>query len=191
MAVTATLIPAYEPDGRLISLVSALEHRDPANPVVVVDDGSGPQYQHVFDAARHAGAEVLTCAANHGKGHALRTGMAHIAAHHPGEDVVCADCDGQHTPDDIARVADAVDRGDGRIILGSRQLADHVPLRSRFGNTVTRHVFDLATGTASTTPRPGSAATRPNSSPGSRPSPATASSTSSRCCSGPNDRTSP
>lgn len=32
------------------------------------------------------------------------------------------------------------------LILGSRALADNVPLRSRFGNTVTRFVYRLASG---------------------------------------------
>ncbi|MBX3314063.1 MAG: bifunctional glycosyltransferase family 2/GtrA family protein [Actinobacteria bacterium] len=143
MTMTAILIPAYEPDDRLVDLVTALGERDPFGTVVVVDDGSGPRYAEVFDAARRAGAEVLTDATNRGKGHALKSGLDHIAVHHPGEDVVCADCDGQHAPVDIERVADAVDGG---IVLGSRQFEDSVPLRSRFGNTMTRNVFDLATG---------------------------------------------
>lgn len=146
MTMTATLIPAYEPDERLVGLVVALENRDPSSPVVVVDDGSGPAYREIFESARRAGAEVLIDSANHGKGHALRLGIAHIEANHPGEDVVCADCDGQHAPDDIARVARAVERREGQIVLGCRSFATDVPLRSRFGNTVTRHVFDLATG---------------------------------------------
>lgn len=141
--MTATLIPAYEPDDRLVDLVSALGERHPFGTVVVVDDGSGPRYQEVFDAARGAGAEVVTAVTNRGKGHALRSGLDYIATHHPGEDVVCADCDGQHSPTDIGRVADAVGHG---IVLGSRQFESSVPLRSRFGNTMTRNVFELATG---------------------------------------------
>lgn len=146
MTMAVTLIPAYEPDARLVALIVALVRQDPSAPVVVVDDGSGPAYREVFEAARVAGAEILIGDVNRGKGHALRRGLAYIEEQHPGQDVVCADCDGQHTPEDIARIADAVEGGVGRIVLGCRSLAVDVPLRSRFGNTVTRHVFALATG---------------------------------------------
>lgn len=146
MTMAATLIPAYEPDERLVELVLALARSGPADPIVVVDDGSGPDYRPVFDSTRRAGAEVITLPTNGGKGHALRVGLAYIGDHHPGHDVVCADCDGQHAPSDINRVAGAVSLGVGRIVLGCRGLAEDVPLRSRFGNTVTRNVFDLVTG---------------------------------------------
>jgi glycosyltransferase involved in cell wall biosynthesis len=144
MEMTATLIPAYEPDDRLVDLVTSLAEHDPFRTVVVVDDGSGPGYRDVFEAARRAGAEVITEPTNRGKGCALRSGFDYIARHHPGEDVVCADCDGQHTPSDIEKVGDAIDHAG--IVLGCRRFDGSVPLRSRFGNTMTRNVFDLATG---------------------------------------------
>ena len=46
------LIPAYEPDDRLVDLVRRLAHRT----VVVVDDGSGPSFAKVFGAVRALGA---------------------------------------------------------------------------------------------------------------------------------------
>lgn len=91
------LVPAYEPDGRLLDLLRSLGHRR----VVVVDDGSGPAYAAVFAAARERGALVLTLPTNRGKGHALKVGFAHVAEAFAGEPVVCADSDGQHTPADI------------------------------------------------------------------------------------------
>lgn len=142
----AILIPALEPDWRLVDLVRALREAQPESTVIVVDDGSGPRYHDIFESAHVAGAEVLTLSTNKGKGYALRMGIAHIAAVHPDQDVVCADCDGQHTPDDIARIGKAVAQHRDQIILGSRRFTGHVPVRSRIGNTVTRHVFRLVTG---------------------------------------------
>ena len=51
-----------------------------------------------------AGAAVLRQPVNRGKGAALKAGFAWARRNAPGEAVVCADCDGQHTPDDVARV---------------------------------------------------------------------------------------
>jgi putative flippase GtrA len=47
---------------------------------------------------------------------------------------------------DIVRVAQALPAAHGRAVLGSRQFAQNVPPRSRFGNLLTRQVFQLATG---------------------------------------------
>ena len=41
------LIPAYEPDGRILGLTAEL--RDRGFDIVVVDDGSGPDYREIFE----------------------------------------------------------------------------------------------------------------------------------------------
>jgi glycosyltransferase involved in cell wall biosynthesis len=140
------LIPAYEPDTKLVDLLAAIRAEAPAQEVVVVNDGSGPAYQPIFDAAYTLGCTVLHHPRNRGKGAALKTGFAHIAHRWPGEDVVCADCDGQHRLGDIQRVAEALEIGSSPIVLGSRAFDGQVPLRSRFGNSVTRVAFAVATG---------------------------------------------
>ncbi len=145
-AVTlVVLIPAYKPDERLAALVARLRgaRRDCA--VLVVDDGSGPQYAPFFTAARARGAEVVSYPVNRGKGQALRTGLAHAAASWPDAEVVCADADGQHTPSDIEAVAARV-RETGHMTLGVRHFSGPVPLRSRIGNDVTALLFRGATG---------------------------------------------
>lgn len=141
------LIPAYQPDERLPRLVARLRGQDPGCAVLVVDDGSGPDYAGVFAAARARGAEIVTRTVNQGKGEALRRGLARAASHWPRADVVCADADGQHTPADIAAVAARV-RATGRMTLGVRRFTGPVPLRSRIGNDVTALLFRAATGWA-------------------------------------------
>ncbi len=144
------LVPAYEPGARLEPVVAGLFLADPDVEVVVVDDGSGPSFAPVFAGVEALGATVLRHDANLGKAAALRTGFDHAMAAHPGDDVVTADADGQHTVRDILRVADAL-RGDAAddtptLILGCRAFSGRVPLRSRAGNAVARGVFRLAAG---------------------------------------------
>ena len=144
------LIPAYEPGERLIDLLTAIDEALPWQRVVIVDDGSGPDYASVFQRASRLGASVLHYPGsgrerNRGKGHALKFGFAAINEAFPGEAVVTADCDGQHTAADIERVADALDSGTAPLVLGSRAFTGDVPTRSRFGNAVTRLVFAAAT----------------------------------------------
>ncbi|WP_250009868.1 bifunctional glycosyltransferase family 2/GtrA family protein [Actinoplanes sp. M2I2] len=136
------LIPAYEPGRHLIDLVRRLTHHT----VVVVDDGSGPGYAGTFTQVQELGAQVLTVPSNRGKGHALRVGFSHIHDHYPGRDVVCADSDGQHRPEDIEAVADRVTTSGAAMVLGCRRFTGPVPARSRLGNTVTRTLFCAVTG---------------------------------------------
>lgn len=143
------LIPSYEPDERLVRLVADLRASAPDVHVLVVDDGSGPAYRDVFDRVRGPGCIVLTYPGNRGKGCALKTGFAFAERHHPGQGVVCADGDGQHSVADILRVAAAVaaqpaDRP--ATVLGWRSFAGPVPARSVIGNRVTARLFHLATG---------------------------------------------
>lgn len=140
------LVPAYEPAAPLVDLVSSLRAADPALHVVVVDDGSGPAFAPVFAAAQAAGALVLTHPTNRGKGAALKTGFACVVSAFPRHDVVCADCDGQHSVVDVLRVADRLETSEAAMVLGSRRFVGDVPLRSRVGNSATRAMFRLSTG---------------------------------------------
>lgn len=52
------LIPAFEPDIRLVDLVSSLKQA--CNyAVIVVDDGSGAAFQPIFDKVRLLGCMIL------------------------------------------------------------------------------------------------------------------------------------
>lgn len=96
----------------------------------------GPDYDRVFAAAEGAGCTVLRRARNRGKGFALKEGFRHIAGVSPIEQVVTADCDGQHSARDILRVGDRVADSAGVVVLGSRRFGPEVPVRSRAGNAL-------------------------------------------------------
>jgi glycosyltransferase involved in cell wall biosynthesis len=124
----AVLIPAYRPSAHLIALVRDLSGRGmPA--ILLVDDGSGPEFRAIFEQAAHLpGVEVLRHPVNLGKGAALKTGIAHALAAFPGLlGIVTADADGQHHPEDIARVETALRKAPGALVLGCRTFDDKVP----------------------------------------------------------------
>ncbi|MBE6484644.1 MAG: glycosyltransferase [Actinomycetaceae bacterium] len=140
------LIPSLEPDHRLPALVNALAHHIPEAHVVIVDDGSGERYAEHFQSARAAGATVIGYEVNRGKGFALRTGFTWCLEHAPGEPVICADSDGQHTPDDIRKVALDLREHPNAVVLGVRAFSGRVPIRSRIGNWISARFFHLASG---------------------------------------------
>lgn len=144
MTETVVLIPAYKPDAKMTDLVHALHDRGLR--VVIVDDGSGEAYAGQFRAAASY-AHVITCAQNRGKGAAIKTGLADIQARIPPPYVVVtADADGQHSTEDILRVAAEARQHPEALVLGSRTVSRKMPLRNRIGNFLTRFVFLLASG---------------------------------------------
>ncbi|SCF28313.1 glycosyltransferase family 2 protein [Micromonospora mirobrigensis] len=140
------LLPVHQPGEGLPTLVAELRAAAPDLTMVVVDDGSsGRGPAEALRAARELGCTVLRHRRNLGKGVALRTGFRYVLRTWPGQDVVCADADGQHRTEDIVRVARRV-RETGRMVLGVRRFTGRVPLRSRVGNEVTRLLFRAVTG---------------------------------------------
>ena len=152
------LIPAYNPDQALSRLTQSL--LDAGCRVVLVDDGSTkPESQVVFVGARHDSPEpsvgarhdspvtVLKQVVNLGKGAALKLGLNHIAVHFPDAvGVVTADADGQHVVSDILKVGETLTQHPHDLVLGVRSFDTKVPFRSRFGNSLTRTIFNFVTG---------------------------------------------
>lgn len=139
------LIPAYEPNKRLIKLIHDLKLTCDYK-IIIVDDGSGFAYSNIFMEAEELGCTVLTHEVNNGKGQALKTGFNYLKENGDGEGVVCADCDGQHLPKDIIKIAELINGHQNCVILGTRRFVGKVPFRSRFGNSVTRAIFSFASG---------------------------------------------
>lgn len=140
------LIPAYKPDKKMIQTAKELffEGFD----VIIVNDGSTEEFDHVFDSASEY-AQVICHSENRGKGEALKTGMRFIREHYDIPYIVVnADADGQHRTQDIIKVAAAAEMNRSKLVLGSRKMEGKVPLRSRLGNNLTRLVYRLATQSA-------------------------------------------
>ena len=144
----AVLIPSLHPDHLLTEYVDDLIAHGFQH-ILVVDDGSGPDYAPLFDQLKEKpGCLVIGYPVNGGKGHALKHGMAYIREQWPHlKGIVTADSDGQHTAEGLISVARALDEHPDRLILGSRDFdTDNVPRKSRMGNRLTSFFFALLYG---------------------------------------------
>jgi glycosyltransferase involved in cell wall biosynthesis len=141
------LIPAYQPTTGFSDLLRRIRLEDSSH-FVVVDDGSGPEYEAVFrDIAQLPGTSVLKNAVNLGKGAALKHGMNHILVNFPDcVGVVTADADGQHSPADVVRIAGVLKENPDGVVFGTRDFGAAVPLRSKLGNLISRYVYQLFIG---------------------------------------------
>ncbi len=141
------VIPAYEPDEKLLTLLQQLQGK-PSLTIIVINDGSPACYNCIFQQASQY-STVLHHEHNQGKGRALKTGFSYIMELKntlADEFVITADSDGQHTVGDILKVCKACEETKGTLITGERYFIGNVPLRSRLGNTITKYVFTLFTG---------------------------------------------
>jgi len=141
------LIPAYKPEPAIIDIAGELLDSGKFQAVVCVDDGSGQDYRPIFDRLIQRGSVILRHFVNLGKGMALRTGINHIACTYPSSaGIVTLDADGQHLAKDVVAVAEALQLEPTALIMGCRRLPADAPLRSRFGNSLTRYVMRYCTG---------------------------------------------
>ena len=143
----AVVIPAYQPDEKLVRTVEALV-ADGWKRILVVNDGSSSSCGPIFEKIlAFPSCTLLTHPENRGKGAALKTAFSHLLKETPCLGAVTADADGQHTPEDIRKVASALQETPDTLILGSRDFSlPDVPKKSRMGNRITSFVFRTGVG---------------------------------------------
>lgn len=136
------VIPAYKPDSKLTGVVSSLKlygYR-----VVVVNDGSGREYEPLFE--KTVADKIIAHAENLGKGSAIKTGLNYVRDNFAEPYVVVTvDADGQHETGNILTVTRTALENPGTLVIGSRRLGRDAPFRSKSGNFITRKVLHALT----------------------------------------------
>ena len=138
------IIPAYQPRKELISIAEQMW--ECGCRLLVVDDGSGEEYEKIFEAVSDI-CVVLKHPENRGKGAAIKSALTYIEEKREHRDIVgIMDADGQHLPEDMIRLLEAASESARIMVLGVRNVGQKMPLRSRLGNEITRSVFQLVSG---------------------------------------------
>jgi LmbE family N-acetylglucosaminyl deacetylase len=116
-----------------------------ANHVIAVNDGSVDETAGVLRgvAADCPNVEVLNISHNGGKGLALLEAFRRATGTLPFDILITLDGDGQHRPEDIPRLAQALVEGNHAVVIGERLAREKMPLRSRVGNTITAGLMKL------------------------------------------------
>lgn len=95
------LIPALNPNRKLIDLVQDLK-RENLNNIIVIDDGSHEESQSIFLGLQKSNVVIYKHEENMGKGQAIKTGITKVVK----EDVIgviTVDADGQHGASDVKK----------------------------------------------------------------------------------------
>ena len=121
MSDILVIIPAYNEEKAIRSVVSSIKGLYPDVDIAVVNDGS---YDKTAQEAEKAGAVVISHPFNMGYGVALQTGYKYAVSKGYNY-VVQLDGDGQHETADIGTVLSAITAGSSDIVLGSRFLNEN------------------------------------------------------------------
>jgi glycosyltransferase involved in cell wall biosynthesis len=125
-AVTVVL-PAFNEAEVVGKTVKRIRKLHPDFEILVVDDGSTDK---TMQSAMDAGANVWPHPYNIGNGAAVKSGLR--AAR--GDYVVLMDADGQHDPEDIARLLEQADRFD--MVVGARTRASKTKAHRNLANAI-------------------------------------------------------
>ena len=140
----AILIPSYNPGQNLLDLVLGLSSYQ-WNEIIVVNDGSSNESQIFFDNLKNIdNVHVINHSTNLGKGAAIKTGIEYLKNKKTRLDgLITADSDGQHLVEDIEKVAQSTKNRKNDVIFGVRSFEEGTPLKSKFGNKITKYLLYL------------------------------------------------
>ena len=121
---------------------------DPYPKIIVINDGSSADKNDVFQKlSQKERVIVLHHKLNKGKGNTLKTAFSYVLNELPQAiGVVTLDADGQHLPKDVKMLSETLISNPESLCLGVRDFKQSVPLRSRFGNLLTKYVFSFFVG---------------------------------------------
>lgn len=117
------IVPAYNEEAAVGQVVREIRTVMPHAPILVIDDCS---LDGTAAAARAAGATVLSLPYHLGLGGAVQAGYK-LAYELGYQYVIRADGDGQHNPQDIPRIYEALKQSGCQMVIGSRFLEGPAP----------------------------------------------------------------
>lgn len=119
------LLPAFEEGHVIAAVVRRIKQLHPDFEVLVIDDGST---DNTVQVAMEAGANVWPHPYNIGNGAAIKTGLRCAR----GEWVIMMDADGQHKPEDIAKLLEHKESYD--MVVGARNKSSVTSLHRNLAN---------------------------------------------------------
>jgi hypothetical protein len=114
------IIPAFNEEGAVGTVIAEVNAVLPGVPVLVIDDCSGDATAAV---ARRAGAGVLSLPTHLGLGGCVQAGYK-LAFELGYEHVIRVDGDGQHDPKDIPKILATLKQTGCQMVIGSRYLVN-------------------------------------------------------------------
>jgi dolichol-phosphate mannosyltransferase len=116
----SVLIPCYNEQDTILTLLERVHRVDIAKEVIVIDDGSSDNTREILAnlGGRFPGITVVFHDRNRGKGAAVRSGLERAV----GDVVIIQDADLEYDPEDYRAVIAPIVEGRAQVVYGSRNL---------------------------------------------------------------------
>lgn len=142
----AVIIPALDPEDTLLTFVQGIMDTGLKN-IIIVNDGSQNSCMPFFDKLERIGCIVYHIKQNMGKGYCLKYGLKKAKRLFPDlGGVITAEANKQHRPEDLLRVAKALNRHPHKLVLGVRHFnKKNSPLKFRISFFFSKLYFHFIT----------------------------------------------
>jgi hypothetical protein len=134
------VIPAYNEENSIYSVLLELRRVAPDYDLVVVNDGSNDNTGKIVT---ELGDSQITLPCNLGYGRALQTGIKY-ALNCNYDVIICFDADGQHPADYVTQIVEKLIESGAGLVIGSRY-CDGSPYTGPYGRRVGQRVFSYLT----------------------------------------------
>lgn len=138
----SVLIPVYNEEAGVETLLRRVQAVDIEKEVIVVDDCSTDSTRAILSRLDIPEMRVLSHNVNRGKGAAIRTALSAAS----GDAVIIQDADLEYDPHDYAALLAPILSGKAQVVYGYRDLDHQKPL-FRFGNRLLTGITNLLYGT--------------------------------------------
>lgn len=142
--MSIVVIPAYNPDDKLIKTIQEIK-KFKIKEIIVVNDGSTKKSDIIFNMIKNE-VTLLSHTRNSGKGVAIKTALKYIKQKGIKDKILIMDADGQHKIQGGIRLLNELNLDTKELILGTRNFKENIPLRSKIGNIITKYSFKLFSG---------------------------------------------
>jgi glycosyltransferase involved in cell wall biosynthesis len=139
------IIPAYNEENTIARVILGLRHHVPTYDRIVVNDGSQDSTTNILT---DMGEKQIILPFNIGYGLALQTGLKY-ALLEKYQVIICMDADGQHRPEDVPLLVNALYENNADVVIGSRfshQRPYKMPLDRRIGQIIFSRLTRLLIG---------------------------------------------
>ena len=114
--ILSVIVPVYNEAKTIKQVIDRIIAVPIEKEIIVVDDSSTDGTDKILRDLRYDNLKVIHHSSNRGKGAAVVTGIPHAL----GDYVIVQDADLEYDPADYLKLMDAIQKGEGELILGSR-----------------------------------------------------------------------
>ena len=138
------LIPAYKPTYRLVELINSIDLGKNFR-AIIINNGNTHSYDTIFKKLeKRKYVKILKLTKNFGKGYGIKEGLRYCSKLNEIDKIIFADCDGQHTNEDILKIKNYYVKNNAKsFLIGNRLHNYKTPILNYLGNKCYKIMFNL------------------------------------------------